>query len=148
MAAYMEDVYSVLRAAILSVIPGLAEGGIWEGEDADAVPWGDMEPPLAAIIIPELQDSDDGGTANLAYECDAEIYYADEVSGGNSAVRGPLEALRDYFWTADVSPAQVLAVSALNWSNEIPPNLVFAEKGYVHKAGRLTVRLMVGEAAA
>ena len=120
MSVYLEDVYATLRAAILTAIPGVEPGGIWEGEDADSVPWEQMTPPLAAIIVPDLAESEDGGTANLAYECNAEVYYAAETESGMAALRAPLEALRDYLWSADPEAMSAFAARYPGFWNANP----------------------------
>jgi len=153
--AYLTGVYTDLRTIVAAtwtdVLPTSGtsnDHGIWEDEHQKMIPWADLTPPTAAICVDTVPvDDGEWGTANQVYEMNVGIYYVGEITGDGTPIRAKLETLRDALLAGDISNGQIIDVTDLTWSDELEPNKVFMAKEYTHRAGRLTVQVIVGVSA-
>ncbi len=149
MSAYLEDTFAVVRAAIAATWTDAPAGGIWESENAEMIPWDDMAPPYAVMLVEEMPLAPEWGLNVIAYAPDVQILYVAEVDGDSDNIRAKLEALRDYLLVTGLPGGsygqQVHDVTGLSWSEDLEVNQVFAARNYSHRAGRLVVKVLVGE---
>ncbi len=146
MAVYLTGLYADLRTIIAATWTDTPPGGIWEHEHQSLIPWEELTPPYAVMCI-EDAELDDGeyGTANQVYQFPVGIFYVGEITGDSTPIRSKLEALRDALLAGTISNGQVIDVTALTWSEEaLEANKIFVAKDYAHRAGRLTVNVIVG----
>lgn len=143
--AYLTTLMTNCRAAVAAVWTDVPANGIWESEHEELVPWDLLTPPMAAIVLSEVQATDDFGASNASYVVGAQFFYAGEVSGPSTSLRTKAEALRDALLSTGVTDAQVLDVTRLSWSAELAANAIMIEKQFAHRVCVVEAMLVVGE---
>lgn len=145
MSAYLQDTYTALRTRITATWTDVVTGGVFEAEHIQLVPFADLTLPFAVIVLNRAVAAD-WGASNQTYIVQADVYYVATVTGPTGAVLTKLEALRDDLWTTDLTTGQVMPEGmALEWSDAMYPNTLFAAKEMLIRAGRLSVNVLVGE---
>ena len=144
MAAYIDDFITAVRAQVLASWPDVAAEGVYEAEDIERIPFEDLTPPYAVLVMSDLTDAEDGGTANHAYNCDVEAWYFG-ATVNPATIRAKLETLRDEMEDAELATGQVIDIGALSWSAALAPNVTFLAKNLPALGGRVVARMMVGE---
>lgn len=144
--SYLESLYTAFRTAISAVWTDVPANGIWETEHIEMIPWEDLTPPYAVILIGDTPVNDTYSPSDCeTFAPMVHIYYIAAVSGGSSGIRAKLEALRDYLYANNLSAGQVIRVESLSWGNALPPNVPFSAKNQSNRAGRLVAFTVIGE---
>lgn len=145
MAAYIESIYAAIRTAVAATWTDVNVNGIFEVEHEEMIPWADLTPPCAAILVPSMPKTDDWGITWNAFTPRIEVYYVANVPGSSGVIRAKLEALRDYLLVTGLSVGQVLMVDDLCWSDELLANQIMINKDYGQRCGRLMATCVIGE---
>lgn len=150
MSTFIEDLQGALKTVVGAAWPdvlgdGITSGrGIREAEALEQIPWAELSPPYAAILLGDMVGAD-WAADSQCFEVLVEVYYVGAVTGKSTALRAKLQALFDALFAAPLTSGQLLEVTEMTYRSTLPPNMIFAEKGYTHRACRLTAKVLVGE---
>lgn len=151
MSSYLQPLYDALRGSIGRAWPDVVAGGVFEAEHASVIPWADLAPnlPIAAIVLTGLASTDLGGMCNQAFLASVDIYRLARVDGPSGNLLPSLEALRDDLYANPLTYGQFWPDPlALSWNDELTPNRILASKQIFYaRAGRLSITVLVGDAA-
>lgn len=151
MSTFIQDVQDALRVVVGVAWPEVlgsgttSNNGIYEAEAIEQVPWDRLNPPYAVILLGDLVTNTEFASDSQIFNVEAEVYYIVEVTGRSTGLRLKLSALFDALFANVLSSGQVLEVTEMSYKSTLPPNMIFAEKGYTHRAARLTMNVLVGE---
>lgn len=143
MASVFPQLVDDLRALIVATWPDVLPGAVWEVEDIKLVAWDDVTPPVGVLEIPNMPLSDEWGVGNDVHEGEVTLYYIGATEGDSSLQRTRAETMRDTLRTATLSTGQVLEVTSIDWTDDLPLNLTFAQKGYMQRACAVRVDVLV-----
>ncbi len=139
---FTDEFVEVVGAAVTSAWPDVKMGGVYEQEHVETIPWKDLEPPYAVLVLNEFEPQDWGAGVDL-YEVPLDIYGVFETRGSMNVVRNRLVSL---LCAVDLSPISVTGTPALSASSSLPPNAFFIEsKNTFCRAGRLSVRCLIAK---
>ena len=144
MAVWTQAVYDSLRLAMATAMPALATTGIFEAEHAAEIPYSDITLPYGAIQPGEWSSTEMGGTSNEFYTSECTLWIVAEVGGDSGLLRPYLEAIRDQLLHTPITSGQTLLVDSMEWSRRLEPNILFENKNYTQRAGKLAVHLIAG----
>lgn len=141
MSAQFETFSTELRALVVAVWPDAT--AVWEQENLDLVPWEQTTPPIANIEIGAMPVSADWGIANEVHEGTITLTWVGATTGDSSTQRARAEAMRDALLSATFTAANVLDVSTVDWSDTLPVNRTFYQKGMLFRAVQVQASVIV-----
>lgn len=141
----LNPVFNALRTLIAATWPEVVADGIYEEEKLDAIPWAELTPPYATIMASDPVATDDWGLQDYWFTVGCKISCVREVgkSGQWEALRQKVEDMVLALNAATLATGQVLSIDAFDYSDKAAPNNVFASKNYSHRAGTITLTLLL-----
>jgi hypothetical protein len=140
MSDFTTDFVDAVRAVIAEAWPETKANGIYEHEHVETIPWKELSPPYAVMVLNEFEPIEGGGVD--LYHVPLQIYGVFTGEGEMEPVRVKLAALLRGINRSALSLTETPRLSA---SSNLPPNAFFIEaKNTRYRAGRLDVGCLIG----